>query len=448
MEPETSAGSAEAYEGPPGRWADLERLTARGGNLVGPGFEPGPEVRQLLACDEFRVLVVGAGGLGCELLKDLALTGFRNVHVIDMDTIDVSNLNRQFLFRPADVGKPKAEVAARAVNERVSGANVVPHFCRIEEKPNEFYRDFAMIVLGLDSLEARAYMNAVACGFAEYDAEGNVDPSTIKPIVDGGTEGFKGHSRVLLPGMTPCFHCTLWLFPPQTKFPLCTLAETPRSAAHCVEYAKLILWGQERPGEAFDADEPEHMTWVYERAKKRAETFGIPGVTYSHAQGVVKNIIPAIASTNAVVAASCTLEALKIATCCSKGMNNYMMYMGTAGVYTHTVAYERDPECAVCSPGVPFSAPAAMTLQAFIDALKQDARFAGKLERPSVSSAGRNLYMAAPPVLEQATRANLAKSMRELLGAEPGVVNVTGKKFPGVLRLRPVLTAGDSMDQN
>ena len=83
---------------PQGRWTDLDKLLTRSGNIVGPGFEPGPELRDFLHND-VRVLCVGAGGLGCEILKDLALSGFGNIDVIDLDTIDVSNLNRQFLFR-------------------------------------------------------------------------------------------------------------------------------------------------------------------------------------------------------------------------------------------------------------------------------------------------------------------------------------------------------------
>jgi NEDD8-activating enzyme E1 len=111
--------------------------------------------------------------------------------------------------------------------------------------------------------------------FPEYDDQGNPDTSTIKPMIDGGTEGFKGHARVLIPGVTPCFECTLWLFPPQTKFPLCTLAETPRSPHHCIEYAKIILWPRERPEEDFDPDVEDHMKWIYDKAVARAKTFGI-----------------------------------------------------------------------------------------------------------------------------------------------------------------------------
>ncbi|RVX21659.1 NEDD8-activating enzyme E1 catalytic subunit [Vitis vinifera] len=67
--------------------------------------------------------------------------------------------------RLQDVGKPKAEVAAKRVMERVSGVNIVPHFCRIEDKDIEFYNHFNIIALGLDSIEARSYINAVACSF-------------------------------------------------------------------------------------------------------------------------------------------------------------------------------------------------------------------------------------------------------------------------------------------
>lgn len=95
----------------------------------------------------------------------------------------------------------------------------------------------------------------------EFDADGSVKQETIKPLIDGGTEGLRGHARVIYPGHSPCFDCTLWLFPPQVKFPLCTLAETPRSAAHCIEYAHLILWGREHSHE-FDADNESHMRWV------------------------------------------------------------------------------------------------------------------------------------------------------------------------------------------
>lgn len=80
------------------RWRDLDMLLTRSGNIVGPDFEPSPDIREFLR-DSVRILCVGAGGLGCELLKDLALSGFGNIDVIDLDTIDVSNLNRQFLFR-------------------------------------------------------------------------------------------------------------------------------------------------------------------------------------------------------------------------------------------------------------------------------------------------------------------------------------------------------------
>ncbi|CAA0403599.1 unnamed protein product [Arabidopsis thaliana] len=413
---------------PQSKTRDLDKLLLRHGNLVDPGFVPGPGLRDDIR-DYVRILVIGAGGLGCELLKDLALSGFRNLEVIDMDRIEVTNLNRQFLFRIEDVGKPKAEVAAKRVMERVSGVEIVPHFSRIEDKEIEFYNDFNIIALGLDSIEARKYINGVACGFLEYNEDDTPKRETIKPMVDGGTEGFKGHARVILPGVTPCFECTIYLFPPQVKFPLCTLAETPRNAAHCIEYAHLIQWETVHRGKTFDPDEPEHMKWVYDEAIRRAELFGIPGVTYSLTQGVVKNIIPAIASTNAIISAACALETLKIVSACSKTLVNYLTYNGGEGLYTEVTKFERDTECLVCGPGILIELDTSVTLSKFIEMLEDHPKLL--LSKASVKQGENTLYMQAPPVLEEFHRPKLSKPLYDLMGrVQKDTIHVFGQRAP------------------
>nr|CAB3472812.1 unnamed protein product [Digitaria exilis] len=404
----------------PARWRDLDMLLSRPGNLVEASFDPSPGLRDMLG-SIVEVLVVGAGGLGCELLKDLALSGFKKLHVIDMDTIDVSNLNRQFLFRVQDVGKSKAEVAAKRVMERVSGVSIVPHFCRIEDKEIDFYSQFHIIVLGLDSIEARSYINSVACSFLEYDSNDNPLPETVKPMVDGGTEGFKGHARVIIPGTTPCFECNIWLFPPQVKFPLCTLAETPRTAAHCIEYAHLIKWDE----------------------------------------GVVKNIIPAIASTNAIISAACALEAFKLVSGCSKSVSNYLTYNGLEGTHIKVTEFVRDKDCLVCGPGTLIELDTSSTLAEQLDLLWQFIKMLEehpklRISKASVTHEGNNLYMQSPEVLEQMTRPNLSVPMFELLKGVPcatvhatGMAENNGKKVSSLRKLRVAfkgVTGASNMD--
>jgi len=108
-----------------------------------------------------------------------------------MDTIDISNLNRQFLFRRADVGKFKAEVAARFVESRVDGVSITPHCCRIQDFDADFYRQFQLVVCGLDNIDARRWLNAMLVSIAE---EGDAD--SLIPLIDGGTEGESPPSHI------------------------------------------------------------------------------------------------------------------------------------------------------------------------------------------------------------------------------------------------------------
>lgn len=71
-----------------------------------------------------------------------------------------------------------------------------------------------MVICGLDSIVARRWINGMLTSLVIYK-DGVLDQSTIIPIIDGGTEGFKGNVRVILPGLTACIECTLNLYPPQ-----------------------------------------------------------------------------------------------------------------------------------------------------------------------------------------------------------------------------------------
>jgi ubiquitin-activating enzyme E1 C len=181
-----------------------------------------------------------------------------------------------------------------------------------------------------------------------FDDDGKADLSTVKPLIDGGTEGFKGQARIIMPHVSGCFECSLGSLPKQQGYPMCTIAETPRLPEHCIQYAYVMTWPQEKGSKLVNKDSAEDMNWIFEKALERAKTFGIEGVTYSLTMGVVKNIIPAIASTNALVSAACVNEALKVATYCAKSMDNYMMYMGQAGIYASTFKYEKNENCLVC----------------------------------------------------------------------------------------------------
>ncbi|WFD26846.1 E1 ubiquitin-activating enzyme [Malassezia nana] len=401
-----------------------------------------PEASRIFLREQCRVLVVGAGGLGCEILANLALMGFGHIDVIDMDTIDVSNLNRQFLFRETDIGKPKSTTAAAFVKQRIPGVFITPHVGRIQDKDESFYMQFHLILCGLDSVEARRWINATLVHMVDDRC-----PESLKPLIDGGTEGLKGQARVILPTITSCYECSLDMLPKRTVYPVCTIANTPRLPEHCIEWASVLEWPRVHPEQKLDTDNPEHIQWVMDTARTRAQAFQIDGITWTLTQGVIKNIIPAIASTNAIIAAACTQEAFKIATSTAPYLNNYMMYAGNEGMYTYTFDYAKRPDCPVCGTSTRVLAMRSTdTLERLVDLLKESPDMyvppshLSQCKRPVVSSTQGPLYYAAPKALEEATRVHLGQTLAQLGLQNKDILSVTDPQWPFALQIELALS--------
>jgi adenylyltransferase/sulfurtransferase len=144
-----------------------------------------------------HLLVVGAGALGNEILKNAALLGFRKIVLVDLDRIEESNLSRTVLYRDRDIGSYKADVAARAFGELAPNATIQPLVANIIHGVGLGVFEWSdMILAGLDNREARLWINRSAW-------------KVNRPWIDGAIEGINGVARVFLPGVAPCYECTL-----------------------------------------------------------------------------------------------------------------------------------------------------------------------------------------------------------------------------------------------
>lgn len=144
-----------------------------------------------------QVLVVGAGALGNELVKNLALTGVGTVVVVDLDRVENSNLSRCVFFRPEDEGKPKADVVCSRAGEVNGDIRLIPvvgdvrHVIGLGD-----YAAFDVVLGGLDNRETRLHINR-SCW------------KTSTPWIDGAIEGLRGSMRVFVPPDSVCYECTM-----------------------------------------------------------------------------------------------------------------------------------------------------------------------------------------------------------------------------------------------
>ena len=327
-----------------------------------------------------RVLVAGVGGIGSEVVKNLALLGIGSLLIIDMDIIELSNLNRQLLFTNADIGKFKAEIVAKKALELNPEIQVQFINDKLQNLPNEVFDNADIFISTLDNIPARIFLNQKAV-------------LLNKSMIDGGSEGFFGHVQVVIPHTTPCLLCHDIWSRNEEKFK-CSYAIYPRTPLDCVLEGrdKFYIQYNQLP----DVNNEEHLQAVYEYALGHAQKYDIVGVTYELVKDSLKGTVAALITTNAIIGAVMTNELLKLLLLKIdiEGMKltpvTYYQFNGLTEL-GWTINLDINEKCPICSlKKIEIEVPASIPLLQFIEYIDTKLNF--DLKAPMLLKGDTILY--------------------------------------------------------
>jgi molybdopterin/thiamine biosynthesis adenylyltransferase len=256
----------------------------------------GRYARQLIAEDwkqeklkAAKVLIAGIGALGSVVSTNLVSLGIGEIILVDFDTVEISNLNRQFIFREKDIDRPKATVASEYLRELNPDVRIQVYNADLHTIPKAVFESCNVIVDCLDTFEVRRWLNSVCI-------------SLKKPLVHGGIYGWLGNVQVVVPFKTPCLECQP-LIPAERLQKACTPL-----------------------GERRKTEEKEK---VFEEEEKKK--------------------VPSIPTVSTLVGGIQAQETLKLVMGeeGTKILDNYLFYDGKSESFTQ-VQLRRNPDCIVC----------------------------------------------------------------------------------------------------
>jgi molybdopterin/thiamine biosynthesis adenylyltransferase len=290
-----------------------------------------------------RVLIIGVGGLGCEIAKNLAMLGVGHLDLVDLDIIEYSNLNRQLLFAGAKLGQPKAIVAAEKLKEINPNIIIKAYHTSLERVDPIIYKKADVVIGGLDSMNARLNLNAQCIRFG-------------KPLVDGGVSGYHGHMYTVFPYVNACYECNPLPVGEIDDMAACTVVGIPRKRIHCVFKGDMAF------KDKFDRDpnpkDINDIKFIQKEANELAEKYDfLPKFTKSDIIQIIDRHDPGIITINALISAMESHEAIKIIhwkqghKALGRPVTSYVVFNAMTMKFYH-IEKKRNPECTQCGDNV------------------------------------------------------------------------------------------------